>query len=108
MLNWCLDCKRCADDWQHTMHGPLFLFAFVIATLLGATCHLIFGGAARRLAIFLMSAWVGFALGQAAGRSFGIELWAIGELRIVSAVIGAVFALFAALIFTSDRRRSSR
>lgn len=97
-------------DWQHTMLGPLFVFAFTVATLLGASCHLIFGGDARRLALFLLGAWIGFALGHMAGQSFGISLFSIGDLRIVPAVIGSLFSLMMVLIFTTERGqgRSSR
>ncbi|MGJ3240508.1 MAG: hypothetical protein ACFE0Q_17500 [Anaerolineae bacterium] len=86
------------------MPGPVFVFAFVVATLIGACFHLIFGGNARRLALFLLAAWVGFALGHAAGVSFAVALFPIGELRIVAAVAGALFTLFSVLIFTAGRR----
>jgi hypothetical protein len=97
-------------DWQHTMLGPLFVFSFTVATLIGAGFHLVFGGDARRLALFLLAAWIGFWLGHTAGQSFGFELFAIGELRIVPALIGALFTLVMVLIFTSERGqgRSSR
>ncbi len=91
-------------DWQPTMPGPVFVFAFVVATLMGSIFHFIFGGDARRLALFLLAAWIGFALGHAAGQSFEISIFAIGELRFVSALIGALFTLFSVLIFTSNRR----
>ncbi|MEM9954191.1 MAG: hypothetical protein AAFV93_05735 [Chloroflexota bacterium] len=86
------------------------MFAFVIATLMGAIFHFIFGGDARRLALFLLAGWIGFALGQAAGQSFEIALYPIGDLRIISAIAGALFTLISVLIFTSDRTstRSSR
>lgn len=94
-------------DWQHTMLGPVFVFAFTVATLIGASFHLIFGGDARRLALFLLAAWIGFALGHTAGQSFGFDFFSIGELRIVPAVLGALFMV---LIFTTERSqgRSSR
>ena len=110
MLNSNTNCNGENDDWQATMPGPVFVFAFVVATLMGSIFHFIFGGNARRLAIFLLAAWIGFALGHAAGNSFEISLFPIGELRIIPASAGALFTLFAVLIFTSDRRssRSSR
>lgn len=92
------------NDWQQAMPSPLFVFAFVLASLLGAGAHLILGGDARRLALFLLAAWLGFALGQAAGTSLGINWFSIGQLHILPALIGAVFALIAAFIFTSQRR----
>lgn len=110
MLNSTTNCNVENDDWQPTMPGPVFVFAFVVATLYGSVFHFIFGGNPRRLAIFLLAAWIGFALGHAAGNSFEFNLLPIGELKIIPASAGALFTLFAVLIFTSDRRssRSSR
>jgi uncharacterized membrane protein YeaQ/YmgE (transglycosylase-associated protein family) len=96
------------DDTQHTMLGPTVIFAFVIATLMGALFHLFVGGNARRLALFLLAGWIGFALGHLGGKSLGITVFPIGELLIIPAVIGALFTLITAFIFTSERRRSSR
>lgn len=104
MLHYGLDCNHQKTDWQHTMPSPILVFAFVIATLLGAFCHLILGGNAQRLAIFLLAGWVGFGLGHLAGTTFAIDIFAVGELRIVPAIGGEAFALFTAWIFTSDRR----
>lgn len=104
MLNSNTNCNGENDDWQATMLGPVFVFAFVVATLIGSVFHFIFGGDARRLAIFLLAAWIGFALGQSAGQSFDVSVVAIGELRIIPAIVGSLFTLFSVLIFTSDRR----
>lgn len=90
------------------MPGPLFVFAFVVATLIGAGFHLVWGGNARRLALFLLAGWAGFAIGHFAGQSFAIQLFIIGDLYIATAVIGALFMLIAALIFTSERRQTRR
>jgi membrane associated rhomboid family serine protease len=87
------------------MPDPIFTFAFVVATLMGALFHLVVGGEARRLALFLLAGWLGFAMGQVLGNSLDIQLFMIGEIRMVAATMGAVFALFVAYIFTSDRSR---
>jgi hypothetical protein len=85
------------------MPDPIFTFAFVISTLIGALFHLIIGGDARRLAFFLVASWIGFGMGQALGNSMDIQLLMIGQLRMFSASTGALFALFIAYIFTSGR-----
>jgi hypothetical protein len=85
------------------MPDPIFTFAFVVATLIGALFHLIIGGDARRLAFFLVASWLGFAMGQALGNSMDIQLLMIGQLRMFAASTGALFALFIAYIFTSNR-----
>lgn len=92
------------------MPGPNTTLAFILATLFGAAFHLIMGGNARRLALFLLSGWVGFSLGHLLGVVFEINILNIGTLRIVSASLGALVALVAAHILTSNRtsKRSSR
>lgn len=92
------------------MPGPTVTFAFIIATLLGASFHLIVGGDARRLALFLLVGWVGFSLGHLIGIIFEIDLMNIGSLRIVSACAGAIVALLVARFLTSKRatRREHR
>jgi hypothetical protein len=84
--------------------GPNATFAFIIATLLGAVFHLVVGGDARRLALFLLAGWIGFGLGHTLGVIMDINLFNIGTLRIVAAIAGAVIALLAAAFFTGNRR----
>lgn len=86
------------------MPDPILTFAFVIATLIGAVFHFVVGGDARRLAIFLLAGWLGFALGHLLGNTLDIDLLMIGELRMFSAAGGAMFALFVAYILTTSRR----
>lgn len=87
------------------MPGPTATFGFILATLYGAGFHFFVGGDVRRLALFLLSAWVGFTLGQLLGVMFMIEILNIGTLRIVTATLGALIALVAAHILTSARKR---
>ena len=87
------------------MPSPTLTFAFILATLYGAVFHLILGGDARRLAIFLLSSWIGFGLGQLVGATFGIDAFNIGALRIVAATLGSVVALIATAFLTSKRMR---
>ncbi len=90
------------------MPGPSITFAFILSTFLGATFHLLVGGDARRLAFFLLAGWVGFGLGQVLGITIGVNVLNIGSLRIVTAVIGAVVALFATHILTRKRKLTYR
>lgn len=86
------------------MPSPNFTFAFIVATLISSVFHLIVGGDARRLALLLLAGWVGFALGQFFAQTFGIEIYPIGNTRIVVASIGTLIALIVALIFSNDSR----
>ena len=92
------------------MPGPNTTLAFILATLFGATFHLIMGGDARRLALFLLAGWLGFSLGHLLGVVLDINILNIGILRVVSASFGALVALAAAHILTANRsgKRSSR
>jgi hypothetical protein len=85
--------------------GPTVVFGFMLATLLGAAFHLVFGGDARRLALFLLAGWAGFGIGHVAGVLFGINLLNIGTLRVVSATFGAVLALGTTSMLTPKRPR---
>ena len=87
------------------MPGPTLIFGFIVATLLGAAFHLVFGGDARRLALFLLGGWVGFGLGHVIGVIFGINALNIGTLRIVPASVGALLILTLILILTTKRPR---
>lgn len=87
------------------MPGTTLTFAFIVATLLGAVFHLIVGGDARRLALFLLAGWLGFAIGHIVGVSLEIDLLNIGTLRVFPAVVGALITLVVALLLTAQRPR---
>lgn len=88
------------------MPSPSVVFGFILATLYGAIFHLIVGGDARRLALFLLAGWLGFALGHIFGLIFAVNVMNIGPLHTFSATLGAWLALFAARILTGNQRRS--
>ena len=87
------------------MLSPTLTFAFILATLYGAAFHLILGGDARRLALLVLTSWLGFGFGQLVGMTFLIDFFDIGALRIVSATLGAFIALVAVSLLTSRRMR---
>jgi hypothetical protein len=85
--------------------SPNTTLAFILATIFGAAFHLIMGGDARRLALFLLSGWIGFSLGHLLGIVFDINFLNIGTLRILSASLGAIVALIVAHVLTTNRTR---
>lgn len=87
------------------MPSPGLVFAFVIATLYGALCHLILGGDVRRLAMFLLAGWLGFGAGHLAGVMFNVEVFSLGSIRLFAASVGSFAALFAARALTTGQRR---
>lgn len=92
------------------MPGPNLTFAIILATLCGATFHFIIGGDARRLSVFILAGWLGFAMGQFLGTTFEMNVLSIGNLYLLPALIGALLCLAVAWVLTSNRsrRRSPR
>lgn len=88
------------------MFSPTTTLGFILATLYGATFHLIVGGDARRLAFFLLSGWLGFGIGHFAGVVLQVNILNIGTLHIVTASIGALLVLIFVHVLTSQSKRS--
>ena len=86
------------------MPGPTATFGFILATLYGASFHFLVGGNARRFALFLLAAWIGFTLGHMLGVMFEINVFNIGTMRVVTATTGALIALIAAHFLTRTDR----
>lgn len=85
------------------MLGPTTIFGFILATLFGAGFHILVGGDARRLALFLLAGWVGFGVGHLVGVLFMVNIFNIGTLRIATATLGAVLALIGTHLLTNDK-----
>lgn len=83
--------------------GPTTTFGFILATLCGAGFHFIVGGDARRLALFLLAAWVGFGLGHTVGGLMEINVMNVGPLRVIPALAGTLIALAASHLLTARR-----
>ena len=72
------------------------LLAVAFATIYGAGFHLWQGGGARRLALYLLAGWLGFALGHLLGNLLRLEFLMIGQLNFFTATVGSALALFLA------------
>lgn len=84
------------------MPNPVFVFAFVIATMYGFGFHVMLGGNARRMALFLVTSWVGFLLGQYIGGYLDIALLRIGVIHLAPASVTAVALLIFAHALTVE------
>lgn len=69
------------------------LLAVALATMYGAGFHLWQGGGARRLALYLLAGWLGFALGHFLGNLLGLQFVMIGQLNFITATVGSALAL---------------
>lgn len=82
------------------MPGPSIVFGFVIANFYGSVFHFLVGGDARRLAVFLLASWLGFALGHITGDLLNVNFLDIGSLNMLNATFGALVALVVARFLT--------
>lgn len=71
------------------------ILGFLLATAYGAGFHLILGGPARRILLYILAAWVGFAVGHFTGDFLNMALFKLGVLHLFSASLGAWVALIA-------------
>ncbi len=69
------------------------VLGFLLATAYGAGFHVILGGPSRRIILYLISAWSGFALGHILGDLLNIDLFKLGALHLFTASVGAWIAL---------------
>jgi hypothetical protein len=76
------------------MNNPAtLLLSVALATIYGAGFHWWQGGGARRLALYLLAGWLGFALGQVVGNALGLTILMIGPLNFLTATLGSALAL---------------
>lgn len=71
------------------------VLGFLLATAYGTGFHVLLGGPARRILLYVLAAWIGFVLGHFLGDLLNIELLKLGVLHLFSATLGAWIALIA-------------
>lgn len=71
------------------------VLGFLLATIYGAGFHLVLGGPARRILLYVLAAWIGFTLGHFLGDLLSINLLKLGPVYLFSASLGAWIALIA-------------
>lgn len=75
---------------------PTLIFAFLIASLLGALYHLIRDGGPGKLFLNLLLSWIGFALGHVSGIRLGWSLYPMGGLDLGMSIPGSLLLLVGA------------
>lgn len=79
------------------------VLAFLLATAYGAGFHLIMGGPARRILLYVIAAWLGFASGHFLGDFLRVDILDLGAVNLFSASIGAWSALLIAWLLARDQ-----
>ncbi len=85
-----------------TQTASALVLSFLLASAYGAGFHMILGGPARRILLYMLAAWVGFGLGHFLGDLLNIELLKLGALHLFSASLGAWIALIASWWFVAN------
>jgi hypothetical protein len=80
------------------------ILGFLLATAYGAGFHLILGGPARRIWLYVLAAWIGFTIGHFLGDLFQINLFKLGALHLLSASLGAWIALAASYWYVASEQ----
>jgi hypothetical protein len=73
---------------------PPVILSFVIASICAGLFNLWRNGSPRDLVFYLVAAWVGFAIGQAAGLLIGLNWGKIGSVYVVEGTIFCWLLLF--------------
>jgi uncharacterized membrane protein YeaQ/YmgE (transglycosylase-associated protein family) len=76
-----------------TLTLPSILFGIVLAVLFGAMFHLLRGGNAQRLLMYLLLAQVGFWGGHFLGEYLDLTFAPVGPLLFGMAAIGSILVL---------------
>jgi hypothetical protein len=84
---------------MNTIASGLVL-GFLLSTIYGATFHLVLGGKPRKLLLYVLASWIGFALGHFVGDLLGIELLKLGAIHLFAASVGSWIALLLSWFFT--------
>jgi hypothetical protein len=72
---------------------PSIILGIVISSLYGTIFHLYRGGGPGRLLLYLVSAWIGFWLGQFLANTLGWSFLSLGPLRLGMGTIGSAITL---------------
>ena len=78
------------------------ILGFLLATAYGAGFHVILGGPARRIPLYIFAAWIGFALGHFLGDWLNITLLQLGAVHLFSASLGSWIALIASYWYVQN------
>ncbi|MEM7111780.1 MAG: hypothetical protein AAF614_05060 [Chloroflexota bacterium] len=78
------------------------VLGFLLATAYGSGFHVLLGGPARRILLYVLAAWLGFALGHIIGDFLNVEVLKLGVLHLFTASLGAWIALIASWWLTAN------
>jgi len=69
---------------------PAFLLGLIVSTIYGLGFHLLRGGGAGRLLLYLITGWIGFWAGQVIADQLGWSFASVGPLHLGMATVGSL------------------
>jgi hypothetical protein len=87
--------QRNFKSWssERIMTTPALILGFIISTMIALAVHILRGGGAGRLLLYLILAWAGFWLGQLIAARFGWTFGSVGPLHLGMASICSLLVL---------------
>ena len=84
------------------------VIGLVIATLCGASFHLLRGGKFRHLLLYLFTAWISFFIGQIFSESIAWRLLRMGALNLFPALLATLLGLIFSAVFLAPEKQARR
>ena len=86
-----------------TVTAAGIVLGFLLSTAYGAGFHFLVGGPPRKILVYLVASWAGFASGHFVGDLMGIELFKLGAVHLFTASLGSWIALMISWFLTKPR-----
>lgn len=88
-----------------TGYASGLVLGFLLATAYGAAFHLLIGGPARHILLYVVAAWAGFGLGHLLGDFLEVGILDLGAVHLFTASLGAWIALVGCWLFVRVEQR---
>ena len=86
-----------------TIAAAGLILAFLVSTTYGAGFHVLVGGRLVMVPVYLLCAWIGFALGHFVGEALEIAVLRLGIVQLLSGSVGAwILLIIGRWLFTLD------
>ncbi len=89
-----------------TLNG--FILGLTIASACAFLFHILRGGSLKRLAIYLVSAWIGFFSGHLLGELINWQLLRLGSINLFPALLGTLLSLILTAVLVKPNSRSQK
>lgn len=89
-----------------TLHG--FFLGLTIAAACAFLFHILRGGSLKRLALYLVSAWIGFFSGHVLSELINWQLLRLGSINLFPALLGTILSLVLTAILVKPNYRSQK